>query len=148
VDAIQEFKVQTSNFSAEFGRAGGAVLNATIKSGTNHLHGDAWEFVRNDIFDAASFFENSPTHVEKGKFQQNQFGFTIGGPVYIPHVYNGRDKRPVPWFSKVTFTWGITAPLWSLTVPAIAPVSTCAYASVPTAATTQMVASPSQARCR
>lgn len=92
VDAIQEFKVQTSNFSAEFGRAGGAVLNATIKSGTNHLHGDAWEFLRNDAFDAANFFENSPTHINKGEFRQNQFGFTLGGPVYIPHVYNGRDK--------------------------------------------------------
>lgn len=92
VDAIQEFKVQTSNFSAEFGRAGGAVLNATVKSGTNQLHGDAWEFVRNDAFDAANFFENSPTHVNKGEFRQNQFGFTVGGPVYIPHVYNGKDK--------------------------------------------------------
>lgn len=50
IDAVQEFKVQTGNFSAEFGRAGGAVLNATIKSGTNQLHGDAWEFVRNDKF--------------------------------------------------------------------------------------------------
>ena len=92
VDAIQEFKVQTSNFSAEFGRAGGAVLNATIKSGTNHLHGDAWEFVRNDAFDAANFFENSPSHINKGEFRQNQFGFTLGGPIYIPHVYNGKDK--------------------------------------------------------
>jgi hypothetical protein len=92
VDAIQEFKVQTSNFSAEFGRAGGAVLNATIKSGTNHLHGDVWEFLRNDALDAANFFENSPTHINKGAFRQNQFGFTMGGPVYIPHVYDGRDK--------------------------------------------------------
>jgi Carboxypeptidase regulatory-like domain/TonB dependent receptor len=92
VDAIQEFKVQTSNFSAEFGRAGGAVLNATVKSGTNLLHGDVWEFLRNDALDAANFFENSPTHVNKGAFRQNQFGFTLGGPVYIPHVYNGKDK--------------------------------------------------------
>src|SRR5690242_3188603 len=63
VDALQEFKVQTSNFSAEFGRAGGAVLNASIRAGTNRLHGALWEFVRNDKFDAANFFENSPTHV-------------------------------------------------------------------------------------
>ncbi|HEY6290441.1 MAG TPA: carboxypeptidase-like regulatory domain-containing protein [Terriglobia bacterium] len=91
-DAIQEFKVQTSNFSAEFGRAGGAVLNATVKSGTNQLHGDVWEFLRNDALDAANFFENSPTHINKGAFRQNQFGFTLGGPVYIPHVYNGKDK--------------------------------------------------------
>jgi hypothetical protein len=91
-DAIQEFKVQTSNFDAQFGRAGGAVINATVKSGTNHFHGDAWEFVRNDKFDAASFFENSPTHINKGEYRRNQFGFTVGGPVIIPHVYKGQDK--------------------------------------------------------
>src|SRR5439155_13671024 len=59
-DAIQEFKVQTSDYSAEQGRAGGAILNATVKSGTNQLHGDVWEFFRNDKLDAADFFENSP----------------------------------------------------------------------------------------
>jgi len=91
-DAIQEFKVQTSNFSAEFGRAGAAVINATIKSGTNQIHGDIWEFVRNDKLDAASFFENSPTHIDKGEFRRNQFGGAVGGPVYIPHLYNGKDK--------------------------------------------------------
>jgi Carboxypeptidase regulatory-like domain len=91
IDAVQEFKVQTSNYSAEIGRAGGAVLNATIKSGTNHLHGNVWEFLRNDKFDAANFFENSGG-IRKGKFRQNQFGFTIGGPVVIPHLLNGRDK--------------------------------------------------------
>ena len=91
-DAIQEFKVQTSNFSAEFGRAGAAVINATIKSGANQVHGDVWEFVRNDKFDAASFFENSPSHIEKGEFRRNQFGGAVGGPVIIPHLYNGKDK--------------------------------------------------------
>ncbi len=55
----EEFKVQTSDFSAEFGRSGAAVLNATIKSGTNSFHGDAWEFFRNDKLDAADFFENA-----------------------------------------------------------------------------------------
>src|SRR2546426_8941313 len=91
VDAIQEFKVQTNNYSAEIGRAGGAVLNATIKSGTNQLHGTAWEFLRNDKFDAADFFENSGG-TRKGKFRQNQFGAAVGGPVYIPGVYNGKNK--------------------------------------------------------
>jgi hypothetical protein len=80
-DAIQEFKVQTSDYSAQLGRAAGAVLNATVKSGTNSLHGDAWEFFRNDKLDAADWFEdNSPTP-HKGELRLNQFGATIGGPV-------------------------------------------------------------------
>ena len=90
-DAIQEFKVQTSNFSAEFGRAGGAVVNATIKPGTNQLHGSAWEFLRNDKLDAADFFQNV-NGVKKGELRQNQFGFSIGGPIVIPHVYNGHNR--------------------------------------------------------
>ncbi|HXJ91862.1 MAG TPA: TonB-dependent receptor [Terriglobia bacterium] len=91
VDAVQEFKVQTSNYSAEQGRAGGAILNATIKSGTNQIHGDFWEFFRNDKLDAADFFENQGG-IQKGEFRLNQFGFTVGGPVVIPHVINGRNK--------------------------------------------------------
>src|SRR5213082_3600901 len=88
VDAIQEFKVQTSGFSAEFGRSGAAILNATIKSGTNNFRGDVWEFFRNDKLDARDFFERG----QKGELRQNQYGFTIGGPVLIPHVFDGRNK--------------------------------------------------------
>ncbi len=91
VDAVEEFKVQTSDFSAEFGRSGAAVLNATIKSGTNNFHGAAWEFFRNDKLDAADFFENAGGR-PKGALRQNQFGFTAGGPVVIPKVFNGRNK--------------------------------------------------------
>jgi Carboxypeptidase regulatory-like domain/TonB dependent receptor len=91
VDAIQEFKVQTSDFSAEYGRSGAAVLNATIKSGTNELHGAAWEFFRNDKLDAADYFENAGG-VPKGELRQNQFGVAAGGPVIIPHVFNGKNK--------------------------------------------------------
>lgn len=80
VDAIQEFKVQTNDYSAEFGRSAGAVLNATIKSGSNQFHGDAWEFLRNDKLDAANFFENAGG-IPKGEYRQNQFGFTAGGPI-------------------------------------------------------------------
>ena len=90
-DALSEFKVQTSDFSAQYGRAGGAILNATIKSGTNQLHGNLWEFVRNDKFDAADFFEDEGG-IQKGEYRQNQFGGTIGGPVVIPHVYDGKNK--------------------------------------------------------
>src|SRR5689334_21091803 len=89
VDAVQEFKVETSNFSAEFGRSGAAVLNASIKSGTNDFHGSTWEFFRNDKLDAADFFENAHGR-PKGALRQNQFGFTAGGPVVIPKVYTAR----------------------------------------------------------
>src|SRR6516165_3607403 len=91
VDAIQEFKVQINNYSAQYGRSGAAILNATIKSGTNNLHGDFFEFFRNDALDAADFFENSGG-TPIGELRLNQFGGTIGGPIVIPHVYNGRNK--------------------------------------------------------
>jgi outer membrane receptor protein involved in Fe transport len=79
VDAIEEFKVQTSNYSAEFGRSGGAVINATIKSGTNQFHGTAFEFLRNSALDARGFFE--PANQPKAPLKQNQFGVTLGGPI-------------------------------------------------------------------
>jgi hypothetical protein len=86
-DAIEEFKVQTGNYSAEFGQAGGGVINVITKSGTNSFHGTLYEFVRNDKFDARNFFASS-----NPPFKQNQYGFTSGGPVIIPKVFNGRNK--------------------------------------------------------
>jgi len=87
IDAIQEFKVQTGDYSAQLGRAAGAVLNATVKSGTNSLHGDAWEFFRNDKLDAADWFEdNSPTPI-KGEYRFNQFGGTAGGPILKNRIF-------------------------------------------------------------
>jgi len=80
IDAIGEFKLQTNSFSAEFGRAGGAVLNASLKSGTNQLHGSIWEFLRNDKLDAADFFQNANGQ-PKGAFKQNQFGASTGGRI-------------------------------------------------------------------
>ncbi|MGC1296342.1 MAG: carboxypeptidase-like regulatory domain-containing protein [Alloacidobacterium sp.] len=78
-DAISEFKVQTADFSAELGRAAGAVLNATVKSGTNDIHGTLWEFFRNDVLDASDYFEHEG--LKKGELRWNQFGVAIGGPV-------------------------------------------------------------------
>src|SRR5271170_1680772 len=78
-DAIAEFKVQTADFSAELGRAAGAVLNATVKSGTNSIHGALWEFFRNDVLDASDYFEHQG--LKKGELRWNQFGASIGGPV-------------------------------------------------------------------
>jgi hypothetical protein len=87
VDALQEFKVQTSDYSAEFGRGNGAVMNATIKSGTNALHGVFYEFLRNDELDGRNFFD-----VNRPGYRQNQFGGTLGGPLTIPHLYDGRNR--------------------------------------------------------
>ncbi len=81
VDAIAEFKMQTDDYSAENGRSAGAILNATVKSGTNEFHGNAWEFFRNDDLDAANFFENAGG-IPKGEYRQNQFGATFGGPIH------------------------------------------------------------------
>jgi carboxypeptidase family protein len=81
VDAIGEFKIQTNAFSAEFGRAGGAILNATMKSGTNQFHGTAWEFLRNDKLDANSWGNNLRS-LDKAKYRQNQFGGALGGPIW------------------------------------------------------------------
>ena len=77
VDALAEFKVQTNAYSAEFGRGNGAIMNATIKSGTNEFHGDAYEFFRNDVLDAKNAFDQ----FGRQPYQQNQFGATFGGPI-------------------------------------------------------------------
>jgi len=86
LDAIQEFKVQTADFSAELGRSAGAVLNATIKSGTNSLHGAVWEFFRNDKLDAADWFEDN-NGTKKGELRMNQFGASGGGPIIKNKVF-------------------------------------------------------------
>ncbi len=90
-DAIEEFKISTGDYSAELGHAIGGVVNAVVKSGTNQLHGDVWDFFRNNAMDAKDYFtaQNSAPLPE---LRQNQFGGTVGGPVYIPHLYDGRDK--------------------------------------------------------
>ncbi len=90
-DAIQEFKVQTNSMSAEFGRSGGAVLNVTIKSGTNDLHGTVYEFLRNSDLDANNFFNNA-NGAPIAPFKQNQFGFSVGAPILLPKVYNGKNQ--------------------------------------------------------
>jgi hypothetical protein len=87
VDSIEEFKVQSGAMSAEFGFTLGGVVNMVTKSGTNTLHGSAYEFVRNNDFDARNTFAAGIT-----PYQYNQFGGSTGGPIWIPKVYDGRDK--------------------------------------------------------
>ena len=90
-EVVQEFKVQTNNLSAEYGGFAGGVVNLSTKAGTNDLHGNAYEFLRNKELNANSFFNNR-NGVPTGAFTQNQFGATLGGPVVLPHLYNGRNK--------------------------------------------------------
>ncbi|MDR3409399.1 MAG: carboxypeptidase-like regulatory domain-containing protein, partial [Formivibrio sp.] len=86
VDAVQEFKVMTNNFSAEYGHAAGYIVAATVKSGTNQFHGTLFEFVRNDAFDANNYFSNRKG-LPRTPFHQNQFGGVIGGPILRDRVF-------------------------------------------------------------
>jgi hypothetical protein len=90
-DALQEFKVQTDNLPAQYDRFAGGIINFSTKSGTNQVHGEAYEFIRNKVLNGNNFFSNA-TGVPVAPFTQNQFGGTFGGPLVIPHVYNGKDK--------------------------------------------------------
>jgi len=82
IDSLEEVQVQTSNYSARYGTTGGAVINAVTRSGSSALHGTAYEYLRNTDLDARNFFSAARTPV-----QQNQFGFTLGGPVVLPHYH-------------------------------------------------------------
>ena len=84
-DALAEFKVETNNYSAEYGRSTGAVINATIKSGTNQFHGELWEFLRNTDLNATGFFK--PVNGVKPAFNQNQFGAAAGGPIRKDKIF-------------------------------------------------------------
>ena len=92
-DALQEFSVQTNNFSAEFGRQSGGIVNAVTRSGTNQFHGALFEYVRNNALNAANYFSPvvNGAKVSDG-LKRNQYGGTIGGPVTIPGLYKGKDK--------------------------------------------------------
>ncbi len=91
IDLVQEYKVQTNNLPAEFGNTAGGVINVVTKSGTNDVHGSLYDFLRNNYFDANDFFANSAGE-PIAPIRFNQFGGAIGGPVYIPKVYDGRNK--------------------------------------------------------
>ena len=90
VESVQEVEVQTGTYSAQYGAYMGVHINLVSKSGTNSLHGNLVEFVRNDAFDARPYYLN-PTS-RKTVLRQNQFGFELDGPIYIPKIYNGRDR--------------------------------------------------------
>jgi outer membrane receptor protein involved in Fe transport len=90
-DAVGEFRVLESNYSAEYGRNAGGIVSVVTKSGTNTLHGSAYDFVRNTDFDANPFFNNEQS-LPVPILERNQFGVTLGGPVVLPKIVNGRNK--------------------------------------------------------
>jgi len=90
-DATQEFRIQTSNYDAQYGRTAGGTVSVSLKSGTNHLHGVAYYYNRNDAL-AANTLDANRIGAKKAEFKWNQPGFELDGPIVIPHVYNGRNK--------------------------------------------------------
>jgi outer membrane receptor protein involved in Fe transport len=90
-DAIAEFRVIESTYGAEYGRNAGGIVSVVTKSGTNDLHGTAYDYVRNDYFNANDFFNNQQG-LPRSVLKRHQFGGTIGGPIIIPHAVNGRNK--------------------------------------------------------
>ncbi len=91
LEAVQEFKVLTNNFSSEYGRSGGGVLTAATQSGTNDLHGSFYEFLRNDKLNANGW-TNNRSGLTRSTFRRNEYGMAIGGPVYLPRLMDGRNR--------------------------------------------------------
>ncbi len=133
-DALQEFRVQTRTYSSEFGTSAGAVINATIKSGTNGFHGDVWEFLRNSKLDANRYFNNL-NGVPRGQFSQNQFGGTIGGPVIKDRTFFFFDAQDFTSRRATTVQSTVPTPL----------MKTGNFTELPSALTNPLV--PSQSSC-
>ena len=114
LDAIAEFKVLTSNYGAQYGRNGSGTVEVETKSGTNSFHGDAYEFVRNDVFNAKTFPQNTLP-----PYKKNDFGYTIGGPVFIPGLYNNDRSKTFFFWSQEWRRERVPANLGSVTVPSL-----------------------------
>jgi outer membrane receptor protein involved in Fe transport len=100
LETVAEFKVMTNAFSSEFGRSGGGVLTVATRSGTNELHGSAYEFIRNDKLNANSWASNR-AGLPRNSFRRNEYGFSVGGPVVLPKLYDGRNRT----FFFTNFEW-------------------------------------------
>lgn len=91
IEGVEEFRIQTNSYSAEYGRSGGGVLTIATKSGTNELRGSLFEFLRNSRLDSNNFFANASGR-PLGAFQRNEFGASVGGPIILPKIYNGKNR--------------------------------------------------------
>ncbi len=116
VDAVQEFKIQTNSYDAQYGRTGGGIINILIKSGSNQFHGTAYEFARRNAWDANSFQNNAKGAPKEGHYL-DQFGFQVEGPIYFPKVYDGRNKSFV-MFAYEPYHEGAPSPA-TFSVPAL-----------------------------
>ena len=96
IEAVTEFTVDTNGFKAEYGQAGGGIMSFASKSGTNALHGSAYDFMRNDKFDANNLFNNG-RGIPRAIYKQHDFGASVGGPVWIPKIYNGKNRTFFFW---------------------------------------------------
>jgi hypothetical protein len=144
VDAVQEFKVKTNNFSAEFGHAAGSVVNTTLKSGTNKFHGAVFEFFRNNVLDANNYFTNLAGNA-RPPFHQNQFGATVGGPIWHGKTFFFADYQgtrqssvsgssianvPTAAFRMGNFS-GVTTPIYDPATRHIGPAGTVIATAFP-----------------
>lgn len=142
-DSLQEFRVMTNNLPPEYGRLAGGAIQFRTKSGTNTVTGSAWEYLRNKVLNANTYFGNQ-ADLPNPAFTQNQYGFNAGGPVYIPHVYDGRNKtfffvnwegfslrQGVTYTTTVPTAAELTGNLSDLGTPIYDPLSTCGVAGAP-----------------
>jgi hypothetical protein len=116
VDAIGEMKVLTSNYGAMYGKTASGIVQITTKSGSPDFHGDAYEFLRNEAFNARNFFDETN---KAPLYRRNDFGFTLGGPVYIPNVYNTNKQKTFFFFSQ-EFRFEKTPVEYNQAVPSMA----------------------------
>ncbi len=114
VDSVREFKIQTNSYDAQYGKTSGGIMNVSLKSGTNQVHGTGYEFARRNAFDANSFQNNAQGTPKAGHFL-DQYGGSIGGPLYVPKVYDGRNKSFF-FFNWEQYSEGTPTPL-NLSVP-------------------------------
>jgi hypothetical protein len=104
IEAITEFTVDTNGFKAEFGQASGGIMSFASKSGTNAYHGSAYDFVRNEAFDANNFFNNG-RGIPRAAYKQHDFGASAGGPIRIPKIYNGKNRSFFFWSYEAFRNW-------------------------------------------
>ncbi|PYX53564.1 MAG: hypothetical protein DMG76_24810 [Acidobacteria bacterium] len=116
IDAIAEFKVLTSNYGAQYGRNGSGTVEVETKSGTNRFHGDVYEFIRNDAFNSPAWFQSGVVP----EYKKNDYGYTIGGPIYIPGHYNKEKQKTFFFWSEEWRKDLVPGQTFNLPVPSLA----------------------------